>query len=130
MSEEKRFGDRFGELTQNEHQQMYDDGTDDNRRVSVTGRRVSLVDDVFGQIVEGGPNYRNVSLSHKKDSQKLTLLLGGLVRNCRPYDEDPNWSWCPLDPSCCRRRGHDSRYHYANHNRCDHNMVRLHGRCI
>ncbi|EON62596.1 hypothetical protein W97_01820 [Coniosporium apollinis CBS 100218] len=30
------------------------------RRLSVTGRRVSVVDDVFGEIVEGGPNYRNV----------------------------------------------------------------------
>ncbi|RMD44454.1 hypothetical protein DV735_g615, partial [Chaetothyriales sp. CBS 134920] len=30
------------------------------RRLSVTGRRVSVVDDVFGEIVEGGPNYRSV----------------------------------------------------------------------
>lgn len=26
-----------------------------------TGRRVSVVDDVFGEIKEGGPNYRDVS---------------------------------------------------------------------
>ncbi|RMZ77874.1 hypothetical protein DV738_g4192, partial [Chaetothyriales sp. CBS 135597] len=30
------------------------------RRLSVTGRRISVVDDVFGEIVEGGPNYRSV----------------------------------------------------------------------
>lgn len=30
------------------------------RRTSVQGRRVSVVDDIFGEIKEGGPNYRNV----------------------------------------------------------------------
>lgn len=32
------------------------------RRLSASGRRISAVDDVFGELVEGGPNYRNVSL--------------------------------------------------------------------
>ncbi len=31
------------------------------RRMSAQGRRVSVVDDVFGEIKEGGPNYRNVT---------------------------------------------------------------------
>ncbi|RMD43217.1 hypothetical protein DV735_g1972, partial [Chaetothyriales sp. CBS 134920] len=35
------------------------------RRLSVTGRRISIVDDVFGEIVEGGPNYRSVVLMMK-----------------------------------------------------------------
>lgn len=30
------------------------------RRLSASGRRISVVDDVFGDIVEGGPNYRDV----------------------------------------------------------------------
>ena len=31
------------------------------RRMSAQGRRISIVDDIFGEIKEGGPNYRNVS---------------------------------------------------------------------
>lgn len=31
------------------------------RRLSLEGRRISVVDDIFGEIKEGGPNYRNVS---------------------------------------------------------------------
>ncbi|KAK5052046.1 hypothetical protein LTR84_002850 [Exophiala bonariae] len=30
------------------------------RRMSAQGRRISIVDDIFGEIKEGGPNYRNV----------------------------------------------------------------------
>lgn len=30
------------------------------RRMSASGRRISAVDDIFGEIKEGGPNYRNV----------------------------------------------------------------------
>ena len=40
----------------------------------MTGRRVSVVDDVFGEIVEGGPNYRNVGISQDSISQKLTIF--------------------------------------------------------
>lgn len=32
------------------------------RRMSAQGRRISIVDDIFGEIKEGGPNYRNVIL--------------------------------------------------------------------
>lgn len=32
------------------------------RRLSAQGRRISIVDDVFGEIKEDGPNYRDVSL--------------------------------------------------------------------
>lgn len=31
------------------------------RRMSAQGRRISVVDDIFGEIKEDGPNYRNVS---------------------------------------------------------------------
>lgn len=33
------------------------------RRMSAQGRRISVVDDIFGEIKEGGPNYRNVQIS-------------------------------------------------------------------
>lgn len=32
----------------------------DQRRMSSQGRRISVMDDIFGEIKEGGPNYRNV----------------------------------------------------------------------
>lgn len=34
-----------------------------DRRMSAQGRRVSVVDDIFGEIKEGGPNYRNVTIA-------------------------------------------------------------------
>ena len=51
-----------------EEYQSYSAGADGDgagRRLSVTGRRISVVDDVFGQIVEGGPNYRNVGTAYQ-----------------------------------------------------------------
>ena len=43
------------------------------RRLSAQGRRISVVDDVFGEIKEDGPNYRDVSLSQmRKRGHKLT----------------------------------------------------------
>lgn len=64
--------------TQNEHRSnSIDPG---GRRLSVLGRRISIVDDVFREIVEGDPNYRNVHIlllvSRKANSQSF---LGGLV---------------------------------------------------
>jgi hypothetical protein len=40
------------------------------------GRRISVIDDVFGEIKEGGPNYRDVSIppylySHKLNASKV-----------------------------------------------------------
>ncbi len=61
-----------------EEYQSYSAGADGDgagRRLSVTGRRISVVDDVFGQIVEGGPNYRNVGISISVPMfQNLTIL--------------------------------------------------------
>jgi hypothetical protein len=60
--EEKKIDQVDGAVVaQNEYRYSVDES---GRRLSVTGRRVSIVDDVFGEIVEGGPNYRNVSVSH------------------------------------------------------------------
>ena len=62
MSEEKD-GRLSSVAWENEHPHPRSYSVDDTgRRLSVTGRRVSVVDDVFGEIVEGGPNYRNVGI--------------------------------------------------------------------
>lgn len=39
------------------------DGVIEERRFSASGRRVSITDAVFGDIQEGGPNYRDVRTS-------------------------------------------------------------------
>jgi hypothetical protein len=51
-------------------------GQGEGRRVSLTdGRRVSVVDDVFGEIVEGGPNYRSVSFFARYRLSSVTMLM-------------------------------------------------------
>ncbi|OAP64711.1 hypothetical protein AYL99_00683 [Fonsecaea erecta] len=57
MNQEK-VDDKIVGAQENEYRSCSVD--ESGRRLSVTGRRVSIVDDVFGEIVEGGPNYRNV----------------------------------------------------------------------
>lgn len=42
------------------------------RRMSAQGRRISVVDDIFGEIKEGGPNYRNVTFPEKQPFTVLT----------------------------------------------------------
>jgi hypothetical protein len=59
--DEKNIEQVDGAAAQNEYRSYSVDGA--RRRLSVLGRRVSVVDDVFGEIVEGGPNYRDVRLS-------------------------------------------------------------------
>jgi hypothetical protein len=55
-------------------------GQGEGRRVSLTdGRRVSVVDDVFGEIVEGGPNYRSVSLCSLSASSVAMLIASRLA---------------------------------------------------
>lgn len=46
----------------NEEKTDYRESIDNGqqRRFSSSGRRISIVDDVFGDIQEGGPNYRDV----------------------------------------------------------------------
>lgn len=40
--------------------QTRQEGQVEERRFSASGRRISITDAVFGDIVEGGPNYRDV----------------------------------------------------------------------
>lgn len=57
-------------------------------------------DDVFGEITSDGPNYRAVRIPYPQMLNFYTdYLLGRMAGNCRPHDEDSDWSWCPLDPS-------------------------------
>lgn len=44
------------------------------RRMSAQGRRISVVDDIFGEIKEGGPNYRNVSCPKYRPCRGTDLL--------------------------------------------------------
>jgi len=44
------------------------------RRLSAQGRRISVVDDVFGEIKEDGPNYRNVNCPKHRPCQGTDLL--------------------------------------------------------
>jgi hypothetical protein len=39
------------------------EGVIEERRFSASGRRTSITDAVFGNIQEGGPNYRDVRMS-------------------------------------------------------------------
>lgn len=51
------------------------------RRMSAQGRRISVVDDIFGEIKEDGPNYRNVKSPQRQpvvDVLTELLRLGGL----------------------------------------------------
>lgn len=50
------------EKWQNDLEQIHtqQDGVVEERRFSASGRRISITDAVFGDIVEGGPNYRDV----------------------------------------------------------------------
>ena len=44
------------------------------RRMSAQGRRISVVDDIFGEIKEGGPNYRNVNILPQWNCTRTDLL--------------------------------------------------------
>jgi hypothetical protein len=46
-----------------ESTQTQQEGTVEESRFSPNGRRTSITDAVFGEIQEGGPNYRNVRTS-------------------------------------------------------------------
>lgn len=61
MSEKKiKHDDTFVE-DGGRRQSIYRNVPAGERRMSAQGRRISTVDDIFGEIKEGGPNYRNVS---------------------------------------------------------------------
>lgn len=50
------------------------------RRMSAQGRRISVVDDIFGEIKEGGPNYRNVTSPNQYlcHGTKISRLVGSV----------------------------------------------------
>lgn len=54
------------------------DGVVEERRFSASGRRISITDAVFGDIVEGGPNYRDVW-----NSSSPTFTVVGIDIACR-----------------------------------------------
>lgn len=67
-------------------------------------------DDVFGEITESGPNYRNVcffffflsppcKMSNWVNINTNTSV-GRMGRNSDPHDEESDWPRCPFHPSC------------------------------
>ena len=61
----RRFSKKEGEF--------YDENGQPFSGYDPAGRRISVVDDVFGEIVEGGPNYRDVSCSWMKKHRRHSL---------------------------------------------------------
>ena len=53
------------------------------RRMSAQGRRISIVDDIFGEIKEDGPNYRNVNSPKHRHCRDTDLFRSdGLELPC------------------------------------------------
>lgn len=46
---------------------------EEERRLSVRGKHISTVDDVFGEIVDGGPNYRAVCALPQGESHSTDI---------------------------------------------------------
>ena len=55
-----QYGEEPAPRTDNKRGSIYQIIPPSERRMSAQGRRISIVDDVFGEIKEDGPNYRNV----------------------------------------------------------------------
>lgn len=66
--------------------------------------QAAIYDDVFGDISEGGPNYRDVScfvFGEYLTSECADIRVpGGRVWNHCPTDEDPAWAWSTIHPIC------------------------------
>jgi hypothetical protein len=60
-------------------------------------------DDVFGEISEGGPNYRDVRC-HPEETMKMSAnafcLVGRMARNRGLDDEEPDRPRSPVNPIC------------------------------
>lgn len=62
-------------------------------------------DDVFGEISESGPNYRNVrflhlSLLESGAQNHCNTQIGRMVWYCRAHDEKSDWTRRPFYPEC------------------------------
>lgn len=91
----------FEGKTQEHHENRSYSVDESGRRLSVTGHRVSVVDDVFGEIVEGGPNYRDVGVPLIDPIlQELIIFLGRLAGHRRTHDENSNRPRGSLHPGC------------------------------
>lgn len=92
------------------------------RRMSAQGRRISIVDDIFGEIKEDGPNYRNVRALYSSIVEVLTCS-GRVARYGRADDQDPNRFGRPLHS----RRPPHARYGSGtcrgDRDRCNHHVV-------
>lgn len=56
-----------------------------------------VTDDVFGEVTENGPNYRNVRTLRRVSSRTQTdSLVGRMDRNSGAHDEVPDRPWSPF----------------------------------
>lgn len=77
--------DKKGRRFSKQDGQFYDESGQTFSGYDPAGRRISVVDDVFGEIVEGGPNYRDVSFSLTDNANTFTDLYArcrGWARRC------------------------------------------------
>jgi hypothetical protein len=65
---------------------------------STSGRRMSISDEVFGDITEGGPNYRDVSSLWNLWFYQLLMDLGRMDGYRDPYDQNPDRPGCAIHP--------------------------------
>ena len=76
---------------------------------------IQISDDVFGEVGEDGPNYRNVSLARVcvvvVSTKVLTFWTGWLDRSFGSDAEVTSRTWCAFYPECVRRPGNDSWHH-------------------
>lgn len=81
-------------------------------------------DDVFGELSDDGPNFRNVNIPcHQLTLWSTNLAPGRLRGNHRSYDEISDRSRSSRDPICFRYPWHGTRYHLSFGDGRHHNMV-------
>lgn len=88
-------------------------------------------DAVFGEITEGGPNYRNVSTVVPSLAWMLNSMLSGWMDRHGCFDdEDSDRAWRPLYPFRVQRFRSCTRCRYSMRDRCHHHVVELYRRGI
>lgn len=96
-------------------------------------------DDVFGEITDEGPNYRNVhtylslrpALNPMSQWNANRSHSPGRVRGNRySHDEDSDWHGCSGHPICPGRPGYDPGHYLSSYRCMHHHLVRLYYRRI
>ena len=116
-------------------------GTTGTNLQPVVSKREGIVEDaVFGEVADGGPDYRAVSPSSCcETSTTLNVFVGGsiadsmvgrLERRSGPHDEDPDRPWRALHSIRLRYLRSYSRSHLPPRYRYYDDVVELYRRCL